>query len=185
MTARFLPISIICALLSAPSAFADMSAPLHPDNAMAAARVAPLSAHGAIDVSGLATFGADVTGAVALARFEPIQPAAPQRVLTIPNGPSSSTICLMALSSLGLWHLGRSANKLNFGHLPDWYHADGPDQIGHTTLLSLDFCLAALPICRHEQPGARRGIIRRDSGDDTLIQAQRVLAPVAPRGPPA
>lgn len=52
--------------------------------------------------------------------------------------PSSAALFLYALGSVGAWQLGRSARKLPFGCVPEWYHADAR-QIGHATPLDLSF----------------------------------------------
>lgn len=113
------------------------------------------------------------------------EPAA-AKTLELPSGPDSTGLFLSALGSLGAWQLGRSVKKINLGHLPEWYHAEAPAQVGHVRVAELDF----------------DGLIRWDGGDSCplpldlqavsrssrgeLLQrwSQNYLAPAAPRGPP-
>lgn len=108
-------------------------------------------------------------------------------VLELPPAPDSAVLCLSALAGLGVWHLGRSARKLHFGAVPEWYHSSGPAQVGHTTPLDPEFSLAALPLCRFESP---------DTDEPPPPSWLRLVEPIgqqycqyslsvtAPRGPP-
>lgn len=62
-----------------------------------------------------------------------------ENVITIPPGPSSTGLFVSALAGFGVWHLGKNVRKLSLSALPEWYHANGPAQIGHATPLDPDF----------------------------------------------
>jgi hypothetical protein len=112
--------------------------------------------------------------------------AAAGQVLELPSGPDSSGLFLSALGTLGAWQLGRAAKKLHLGHLPEWYHAEGPAQVGHVRVAELDF----------------DGTIAWDRGDAVLLPDEHAasrllwveppprlsaldyLTSAAPRGPP-
>lgn len=107
----------------------------------------------------------------------------PQDVCLLPPGPDSTTLFLSALASLGVWHLGRSAKKINLAHLPDWYHTGGPIQIGHTFVLDLEF--NALPPCSLDQPQGVRPLHYRLGGEPPpRFDPQCMLTSVSPCGPP-
>jgi len=73
-------------------------------------------------------------------------------VLTLPPGPSSTNLFFSALAGIGVWHLGKNVRKLNLSGLPEWYHADGPTQVGCATPLELDFSHSTLQLCVFEGP---------------------------------
>ena len=114
-------------------------------------------------------------------------PDATAPVLTLPPGPDSATLFLLALSGVGVWQLGRTTRRLNVGFVPEWYHTGGPTQIGHATPLDLDFASAAMPICdldglltiEREAPSVwwMLDIATQHFSEDHSYQA-------APRGPP-
>ena len=109
-------------------------------------------------------------------------------VIEMPPAPDSAVLCLSALAGLGVWHLGRSARKLNFGVLPEWYHTNGPAQVGHTTPLDLEFSYAALPLCRFESPDTDEPPPPSWLRLVELIEGsycQYSLPVTAPRGPPS
>ena len=56
----------------------------------------------------------------------------PMRVMAPP--PSGAALCFSAFATLGLCHVLRNVRKLNFRHVPDWYHAGAPAQVGHTVV---------------------------------------------------
>ncbi|MBN2561997.1 MAG: hypothetical protein JXQ75_13815 [Phycisphaerae bacterium] len=110
--------------------------------------------------------------------------ASSAQVREVPPLPSSAVLFLSAVLSAGAWHLGRSAMHLHLGALPEWYHAGGPDQIGHAVPFDFDF--SASPPCRFEQPVGERPFryrVRREETPRCDEQANLTIA--APRGPPA
>jgi hypothetical protein len=101
----------------------------------------------------------------------------------------SVSLCLYALLSLGLCQSVPLVKKFHVGWIPDWYHAGGPAQIGHS--------FAAAPDCLRPVPGCcfiRRGL--RAADERTLPQhrwgaivslwreSQFTLSVLASRGPP-
>jgi hypothetical protein len=60
-----------------------------------------------------------------------------RETVNLPSEPDSVGLFLSALGTLGAWQLGRSSKNFHLGHLPLWYHAEGPRQIGHVLALEL------------------------------------------------
>ncbi len=77
----------------------------------------------------------------------------------------SLSLCLYALLSLGLCRSVPLVKKFHVGWIPDWYHADGPAQIGHSFAISPD-CLCSIPGSRL----ARRGLM---AGDERVLPQHR------------
>ena len=102
-------------------------------------------------------------------------------VRELPEAPNSAALFLCALGSLGAWHLTRSARKLHFGSIPEWYHTGGPVQIGHAVPVDLSqwgFSCHDRP--DHDpQPCADVFPTRAPT-----YSSQVPLIPAAPRGPP-
>ena len=88
----------------------------------------------------------------------PAEQEAPSTVTQLPAGPSSVSLFLFALGSCGAVRAGRSAKRLHFGLVPDWFHAEGPAQIGHAS--AIDITCDALPIC-HADESAKDKLIRQ------------------------
>ena len=97
-------------------------------------------------------------------------------------------LCLYALMGLGLCRSAPWMRKLSLVSIPDWYHAGGPFQIGHSLVVAPD-CRCPAPVC---------GFIRPDLGIENSIpryrqkvmislwrKAQYTPAVVASRGPPS
>ena len=102
----------------------------------------------------------------------------------LPPLPGSASLFLSAMLSIGGWHVLRSARHIHLGALPEWYHTDGPDQIGHTASFDLNF--SALPLCCFEQPvGERPSLFRVRRDQRPRCDARSFVTPAAPRGPPA
>ena len=104
-------------------------------------------------------------------------------VVGMPAGPGSLSLFLAAIGGLGAWQFGRSAKNLHLGHVPEWYHAGGPAQIGHVSPIDPDF--SALTVCLFEQPDDAPPI-RRALGLVRYLpcQTQFLPAATAPRAPP-
>ena len=102
----------------------------------------------------------------------------------LPEGPASLSLVLAGLGSLGAWQLGRAARTAHFGHVPDWFHAGGPMQVGHTFVANPD-CTAVLEICSFDHPAGEHRLLHRLRCDAPLIhQPQCILVTESPRGPP-
>ncbi|MFQ5413573.1 MAG: hypothetical protein ACE5E6_03845 [Phycisphaerae bacterium] len=104
-------------------------------------------------------------------------------VLTLPPAPSSASLFLSAMVSIGAWHLVRSARHLYASPLPSWYHDGGPGRIGQAVALDLDWATPALnvfaaPAEGHVLPG---GV---DHGHRARGGPQFRASPASPRGPP-
>jgi len=103
----------------------------------------------------------------------------------VPPAPSSAALALCALLSLGAYEGGRSLRRLHaFAVVPEWYHTDGPQQIGHATPFELG--AAALPICVFEEPSDLRPnhSYRIPREHRSRLRPQFFLLIEAPRGPP-
>lgn len=102
----------------------------------------------------------------------------------LPEEPASLSLVLVGLGSLGAWHIGRAAKNAHLGHVPDWFHADGPLQIGHTFAANPD-CTAVLEICSFAPPVGDHTLLHRLRCDAPPIhQPQCILVTESPRGPP-
>lgn len=104
-------------------------------------------------------------------------------VIELPPAPSSLSLFMSAMITLGSWQLVRSAKDLSLGHLPEWYHSGGPVQVGHATPFDLDY--NSLVLVTFDEPivlttlclDARRELRSRCTDQHFLILAD-------PRGPP-
>ncbi len=67
------------------------------------------------------------------------QPYYSQQSIDLTGGPGSYSLCLYALMGMGLCSAPRWAKKLSFGHIPEWFHSGGPQQIGHKFAVNPDF----------------------------------------------
>jgi hypothetical protein len=74
-----------------------------------------------------------------------------QPLQVLAGGPGSLNLCLYALLGLGLCRSAPLVKKLHLGCIPDWYHSDGPFQIGHSFAISPD-CLCSAPVYCFIQP---------------------------------
>jgi|GEM_PF-2147838 len=69
-------------------------------------------------------------------------------VRELPAGPGGAMLFLMGVGCVGAVKLGKSVRSLHLQSLPDWYHADGPLQIGHVTAINPDLTApATISIC--------------------------------------
>lgn len=105
-----------------------------------------------------------------------------------PPVPGSLALVLSALGSLGAYQGLRVAKRLPLGGVaPDWYHAEGPQQIGHATALDITR-LDVSSLARFETtfdlfhaagaPGASA------APEFTPPRAQSILLIESPRAPP-
>jgi len=119
----------------------------------------------------------------------PVGEECPGPVIAPPRAtPGGAGLLLWAVGGFGAWQLGRSARKLQWSALPEWYHTGGPAQIGHATPFDLGFSRADMPVCCFEQPKA--GGDQQEGRAARLIllperfSPQRYLTVAVPRGPP-
>jgi hypothetical protein len=80
----------------------------------------------------------------------PTSETKPAQILT--DRQNSLHLCLYALLSLGLCRSAPFVKKLHLGSLPDWYHAGGPFQVGHSHAIAPD-CLSPAAVYCFIQPG--------------------------------
>jgi hypothetical protein len=102
---------------------------------------------------------------------------------------NSLTLCLYALLSLGLCRSAPLVKKFHVGCIPDWYHSDGPAQIGHSFAISPD-CLTSAPVICFIQPDCEAEIVtpqyfRRAIVAALLRHSQFILIAFPSRGPPS
>jgi hypothetical protein len=110
-------------------------------------------------------------------------PARDPAMRALPPAPSSLSLVLSALVTLGAYQGGRSFKRLHLGSAPDWYHTGGPTQIGHVTLFDLEF--GALPLCVFDQPVALPAFAYRVPRElASRLRGQHLLIIESPRGPP-
>jgi hypothetical protein len=111
---------------------------------------------------------------------------APSAIRALPALPSSVSLFLSAMLSVGAWQLIRSARQFDLAVLPDWYHAGGPEQVAGAVPYDLDLNLSALPVCffaaigHVEQPSVYRHVDVEITLPDPLWMTE-----TDPRGPPA
>ncbi len=103
------------------------------------------------------------------------------------SGQSSLSLCLSALVSLGLYTSIHSLKKLSFGITPEWYHHDGPVQIGHSIAVYPD-SVCPNPVCCFVQPVQTVTDIAHQDHFGAVVSLWRPLqyTPdlLAARGPP-
>jgi hypothetical protein len=111
------------------------------------------------------------------------QPKADTQVNLLPAGPSSVSLFLAAFGSLGVWRLGRSVRKFQFGCAPDWYHTGGPIQVGHAKAMEFDFTQSV--ISSLDEPTDEHHLSFRMRRRNTLrCRKHPYLRILRPRGPP-
>lgn len=115
------------------------------------------------------------------------QSAKVPHAIELSGGPSSIHLCLYALMSLGLCSAPHWIKRLSLGHLPEWYHDNGPFQIGHSyaatpeSLYTLQTCYLDPPINTAKdslQRYRQRTVVPR------WRKSQFDLGVIASRGPP-
>ncbi|MFQ5494004.1 MAG: hypothetical protein ACE5EX_01355 [Phycisphaerae bacterium] len=108
-----------------------------------------------------------------------------RQVLDLPAPPSSTSLFLSAMVSVGAWHLVRWRRDSRLGAVPDWYHTGGPVQIGHATPFDLDF--NHLVWCPLDTPVSPQGVTLSGFGwsEPSRVTLQPPLAAAGSRGPPA
>ena len=112
----------------------------------------------------------------------PAEDRAEQSVRELPPLPDSASLFLSAILSVGAWQLVRSAKQFDMAAAPEWYHVDGPTQIGHATVFDLDMSVPVL--CRFEQPETDHASYHILPERTLRLHTQHVPAVAVPRGPP-
>lgn len=106
-----------------------------------------------------------------------------ESVRKLPAGPGSGGLFISAVLTLGAWQVVRTARYGHLSHLPEWYHSDTPDQIGHTLVFDLQYVpIAACPL--EQLKGKPDDIVGRwhDMPAYGLSQFFQIIE--SPRGPP-
>lgn len=101
----------------------------------------------------------------------------------LPPAPGSAALFLSALASIGAYHIVRQARHLQLGAIPEWYHAEGPDQVGHSHVF--DFLQPGLLPCSYD--GDNIAPIARQWALPTIFIKPASADPPryrAPRAPP-
>ena len=103
------------------------------------------------------------------------------------SGPSSLSLCLSALVSLGLYSSAHSLKRGSLGLIPHGYHNAGPFQIGHSIAVDLDSA-SPIPVCCFVQPvpGAEDTVPHYRFGTVMSLWRTSQYTPdlLAARGPP-
>lgn len=103
----------------------------------------------------------------------------------LPAPPDSAAMVLGAFGGLGVWQLGRSARKLHFGQVPEWFHAEGPERIGHSVAARPDLVLD-VSVSEYNRPleavVPNFALVRRDV--PAILIEHIILSVEGPRAPP-
>jgi hypothetical protein len=106
-------------------------------------------------------------------------------VKQLPPMPGSATLFLYSLSGFGMYRLGCSARKLNFGNLPEWYQGSGPRQIGYAFAVEVDLTTVALPMLAvFDQPIPDPPLICSSREESPRLAFQYFLTEVDAHAPP-
>ena len=113
----------------------------------------------------------------------PEQLAAEQNSLReLPPAPSSMSLVLSALATLGAYQGARSIKRIHWNFTPEWYDENAVP-IGHITPLCLDF--EDLPVCEFETPRpAPLAVVLVATELIPPLISQYILPTRIPRGPP-
>ncbi|HOQ87892.1 MAG TPA: hypothetical protein PLQ89_19465 [Phycisphaerae bacterium] len=111
-------------------------------------------------------------------------------VTELPAPPDAGLLTLTGLLTLAGAQLGRSARRMQFGGLPDWYHAACPGQIGHRLVFDLNdhAPIERLPAVVFAWPPVALQTTSQYGPHDATappLRPQCVLRLAAPRGPPS
>jgi len=111
----------------------------------------------------------------------------PHHTMDLTGGPSSFSLCLYALLGLGLCGAPQWLKKLHLGHLPEWYHDGGPFQVGHSFAATPE-SLYKLQICDFIPPEDMAEFLIPHYRLRTIIScwrpSQYTPETLAARGPP-
>jgi hypothetical protein len=101
----------------------------------------------------------------------------------------SATMCLYALLGLSVFSSAHRVKWHNLIDVPEWYHLNGPSQVGHSHVVSPDL-LGTAPVCCLIQPDMRMGDdrIKPQYRGGTLVSLWRISQYISQvdgsRGPP-
>lgn len=98
----------------------------------------------------------------------------------------SLDLCLYSLVGLGLCKSVRWVRRLSVGSIPDWYHAGGPSQVGHSHAVGPD-CLCSAAACFvHPDDRAEDFMLPYRLAISPSLRRKSEFTPavVASRGPP-
>jgi hypothetical protein len=133
------------------------------------------------DILATAAFDRSATASYPLSPEEHIPPT--QTAQQLPAGPGAVSLCLMGIGCIGAVKLGGSARSLHLQSMPEWFHTDGPVQIGHVSVLDLDAQILLAP--RHNQsPSDGSESFSHPPQPLLPVAAQCFLTAVDSRGPP-
>lgn len=105
-------------------------------------------------------------------------------ITVLPAGPGSVSLFFAAMGGLGAWQLGRSARRIRFGPVPEWYHTGGPPQVGHA--VPLDLTSSVVPVFHLDRPAWEPPVLWRFVGRipvPACTSHDRLFAST-PRAPP-
>lgn len=88
----------------------------------------------------------------------------------LPSGPGAASLFLMGIGCLGTAKIGKSVRGRHC--LPDWFHAGGPNRIGHVSVLNPSGWTLPIPGCDYDRPS--------DDDDRTHLTSRGVLHLVHP-----
>ncbi len=108
-------------------------------------------------------------------------------VKELPSLPGSAELFLSAMLSVGVWQAVRKTRHVHFADLPEWYHPDAPQQIGHSHAFDPHLGYDVLPVCRFDIPiGDEQPVSYRFQREvRSPCESQFFLPASAPRGPPS
>lgn len=101
---------------------------------------------------------------------------------------SSFNLCLYGLLGMGLFHCGPWIKRVSLGIIPDWYHDEGPQQIGHSYAVlpgsqySLTICCFVQPVYSAQDLAPQ---FHRETLASLLCKSQSTPTHLAGRGPPS
>jgi len=118
--------------------------------------------------------------------LQSIAPTVETTVRQLPAAPGSSALFAAAMLSAGVWQALRKARHAQWGHLPDWYHADAPQQIGHSVAFDPTPSVELLAVCVFDAPIETDSPVFPDISRNfpSRHESQHFLTIEAPRGPP-
>lgn len=143
--------SILVVIASANAARADLTPPSLDGVRVDRSAARLVADRGALTPEAAAGFDTSMPGDLPVL-VSPLTSSDPtpiqDNVRQLPALQGSAQLCMLALGSLGLWHLGRNTSRFA-GALPDWYHEAAP-QVGHST--PYEFRLDLQPAAFFAQP---------------------------------